>query len=233
MLDPGEQAWLDRHVTGDVDHLLLATSLPFLLAGGAHHAEAFSEALADGAWGGPGRRAGELLRRNGDMEHWAAFQDSFLAVAEMVLAAARGERGRPPATITFLSGDVHHSYLAEARPSPADLAARGPVRSRILQAVCSPIRNPMGRLWRVAMVAGAYGVAPVIGRLMTRSARLPDPPLTWRLTGGPWFENFLATLEVTGAQGRDLRLWWATGEIVDDPARPRLRTVADETVRCG
>ena len=45
--------------SGGVDHLLVGTSLPFLLAPGLHHVEAFSEALAQGAWG----EAGGAVRR--------------------------------------------------------------------------------------------------------------------------------------------------------------------------
>ena len=51
ILDDDELAWLDDQMRGDFDHLLVGTSLPFLLAPGLHHAEAFSEAIAQGAWG--------------------------------------------------------------------------------------------------------------------------------------------------------------------------------------
>ena len=61
MLDEGEMAWLDTQLTGDVDHLFIGTSLPFLLPPGLQHLEAFSEALTDGAWGRAGRRIGETL----------------------------------------------------------------------------------------------------------------------------------------------------------------------------
>ena len=81
LLDPDEAAWLDEQLRGDVDHLLIGTSLPFLLARGLHHLEAFSEALAGGAWGERGGRAGERLRTLVDLEHWAAFQKSFQEVA--------------------------------------------------------------------------------------------------------------------------------------------------------
>ena len=55
MLDDEELAWVDEHLQGDVDHLLVGTSLPFLLAPGLHHIESFSESIAEGAWGRPGK----------------------------------------------------------------------------------------------------------------------------------------------------------------------------------
>ncbi len=51
ILDDAEMAWLDEQMQGGFDHLLIGTSLPFLLAPGLHHAEAFNEAIAEGAWG--------------------------------------------------------------------------------------------------------------------------------------------------------------------------------------
>ena len=44
MLDPDELAWLDAQLTGEVDHLLIGTSLPFLLPPGLHDLEAIDEA---------------------------------------------------------------------------------------------------------------------------------------------------------------------------------------------
>jgi hypothetical protein len=227
LLDDDEMAWLDEQLRGDVDHLLVGTSLPFLLAPGLHHVEAFSEALVGGAWGERLSRVGEKLRRTVDLEHWAAFQDAFQQVARMTLEVARGERGAAPRTVTFLSGDVHHSYVSEAVPAGAGAGA--PLQSRIVQAVCSPIRNPLSRKWRYATAAASYGVAGPLGAVVGRSAKVPDAPLRWRLVRGPWFDNNIATLEVT-ASGL-LRMWWATGTVHDgDHDRPRLDLVADVTV---
>ncbi|MCW2814420.1 MAG: glycoside hydrolase [Nocardioides sp.] len=222
LLDPDELAWVDEQLRGDVDHLLVATSLPFLLAPGLHYVEAFSEALAGGGWGQRLRGFGEKVRQTVDLEHWAAFQAGFSAVAAMVLEVGRGERGRAPATITFLSGDVHHSYLSAVRPLPG-------VHSRIMQAVCSPIRNPLPRKMRFATAALSYGVAGPLGHVVARSAKVPDAPFEWRLVEGPWFDNNLATLEV---HGDALRLWWATGKLKrgEDVYRPRLVRVADVKV---
>ena len=58
-------------------------------------------------------RVGEWMRRTADLDHWAAFGDSFERLLGLVARAAAGEFGTPPASIMMLSGDVHHAYLAE------------------------------------------------------------------------------------------------------------------------
>ena len=221
LLDDDELAWLDGQLQGDVGHLLIASSLPFLLAPGLHHLEAFSEALTGGAFGQAVTGPGEVLRRAVDLEHWAAFQRSFRAVADMVLEVARGQRGRAPHTVTFLGGDVHHSYVAEVDQVRANEPR---LTSRIVQAVCSPIRNPLNVQMRFATAVLAYGVAGPVGRMASRSARVPDPPFRWSFVKGPWFDNNIAVLEDAG---ESLRLWWDTGVVVDGRHdRPHLERVA-------
>ena len=51
------------HLEGDFDHLLIATSDPFLLAPGLHHMRALGRGAVRGGLGRPRRRAGEELRR--------------------------------------------------------------------------------------------------------------------------------------------------------------------------
>ena len=220
ILDEGEMAWLDEKMQGGFDHLLVGTSLPFLLAPGLHHGEALSEALAQGAWGKTVARVGETLRQAADMEHWAAFQQGFRDVAAIVLEVAAGERGRAPRTITFLSGDVHHSYVARARPSSR---TGRQVSSEIVQAVCSPIRNPLPRVMHAVTSGAARKPVGRVARVLSRLAKVPAPPLQWRLSHGPWYDNNLAILELRNS---GLRLWWTAGEVVDRPDRPVLRRVA-------
>ena len=227
ILDPTEMGWLDERMQGGVEHLLVGTSLPFLLAPGLHHAEALSEGLCGGAWGRRGARLGERLRQVIDLEHWAAFQEGFRRVAEMTLEVAAGRRGSAPETITFLSGDVHHSYVSSAWPDPEVTDLR--IHSRVVQAVCSPIRNPLpAGMQRVT----TWGTRRWLGRAvrrLARAARVPASPLAWRIDRGPWYDNNLAVLEVRPGEG--LRLTWLAGDIegraTDEPV---LRTVAEVDV---
>jgi hypothetical protein len=182
-----------------------------------HHLEAWSEAVGNGAWGRRAARMGEKLRQGVDLEHWGAFQEAFQAVAAMATEVADGRRGRAPQTVTFLSGDVHHSYVSEVeRPGWAG-------SSRIVQAVCSPIRNPLPIKMRFATAALAYAVAGPVGKLVARSAKVPDAPFGWHNLIGPWFDNNIALLE-----DRDdgLFLAWYTGVVDgDDHTNPRLETI--------
>ncbi|MDN5716893.1 MAG: alkaline phosphatase family protein [Janibacter sp.] len=219
MLDDDELAWLGDQMTGDLDHLFIGTSVPFLLPPGLHDAEAISESLASAHRSGPVRRGTEALRQIVDLEHWGAFQSGFVEVFELVMAVARGERGHPPATVTFLSGDVHHSYVAEV----TDPASHG-ARSRVVQAVCSPIRNPMPRGIRVLMSQMAKGLVRPMRWLAVRTKGVPHLRYPWRLTQGPWFDNNLAVAEVHDGH---LTLRWVTGDVVDgDDDHPRLRVVS-------
>ncbi|RAY13577.1 alkaline phosphatase family protein [Actinomadura craniellae] len=205
MFDEPEQRWLDERCTGDVDHLLIASSLPYLLPRAIHHGEAWNEALANGAWGRRAARFGEKLRQFADLEHWAAFDGSFRRLAEDVLAVSRGERGAAPASIAFLSGDVHYSYLARV--------TRGAGRTPISQVVCSPLRNPLiGKFRWANIIACVRGPAP-LARAVAALARAPRPPLNWRVTDGPWFDNAIATVEIEGrtAAVRWERVTGATG----------------------
>lgn len=219
LLDDEELAWLDEKLRGGFRHVFVATSLPFLLPMGLHHVEAWDEAIAQGAWGKPPAWIGERLRQAVDLEHWAAFQNTFQAVARMVTEVADGERGPAPQTVTFLSGDVHFSYLAEVEREGG---------SRILQTVCSPVRNPLPRFLRWFAVVMSYGAATPVGAWAARSVKVPDAPFRWHTVKGPWFDNNLALLQ-EGADG--LHLTWHTGKVDgDDELHPRLEEVASVTV---
>jgi hypothetical protein len=194
MVDEDEWRWIAEHATGGFDHLLIATSLPFLLGRGMHYVEAWSEAVAGGAWGRLAARLAERARRGVDLEHWAAFQRSFEALGELQRAVGAGERGEAPASIVTLSGDVHHAYLFEV-----GFPRGSGVRSAVWQAVCSPYRNPLDSREKRVIRLGMSRPIAVIARLLARAAGVPDPKFDWRLTGGgPWFDNQVAILTANG-----------------------------------
>jgi PhoD-like phosphatase len=220
MVDAGEWDWFAEHATGGFDHLLIGTSLPFLLAPGMHHLEAWNEAVCAGAWGDTAAAAGEWVRRNLDLEHWAAFGVSFTRLAGLQRAVGAGERGTPPASIVSLSGDVHHAYLCEV-----GFPRGSGVQSAVWQAVCSPFRNPLERHQRRVVRLACSRTFAAATRALARSAGVADPDLRWRLQGGPWFDNQLATLTIEGRR-LDLRIEKALrqgrGERLETVLRRRL-----------
>ena len=134
-----------------------------------HYAEAWSEAVAGGAWGPVAANAAEKMRRAADMEHWPAFQESFARLVELFRAIGTGERGDPPASIVALSGDVHHAYLAEVG------YPRGTgMRSNVWQAVCSPYRNPLEKERDQIRFGWSRGFE-LITRTLARLAGVRDP----------------------------------------------------------
>ncbi|MEJ3750325.1 alkaline phosphatase D family protein [Actinomycetes bacterium KLBMP 9797] len=190
MLDPAEWAWFDELATGDLDHLVIGSSLPVLLPTGLHQLESWNEAVCDGAWGPRAARLGEKIRQAIDLEHWAAFRASFDELADTVLKVVSGRRGAPPASVLFVSGDVHYSYLAKAMlPRTA---------TSVYQIVCSPIRNPLARTVRLLNGIASFAGAGVVGRALARTAGVPKPRFGWRIPRGPFFHNSLGTLDLTG-----------------------------------
>ncbi len=229
MLDEDESAWLDTQLTGNLDHLVVASTLPYLLPAGVHHLEAWNEAMCAGKWGGVLRGPSEKLRQAVDLEHWSAFQRSFKAVADAVVRVASGQRGRAPASVLFLGGDVHFSYLARARPRENDASA-DTSGTTIAQLVSSPLRNKLpsilGKLLRVA-------ASPAVGAMVSGVARLAGvrrPAVTWRMSEGPWYGNVLATLTL---DGRHAEVTWDQADPPDtqhsaaeSTSRPQLRELS-------
>jgi hypothetical protein len=190
MVDPRELRWITEHATGGVRHLLLGTSVPLFLTPALHDLEAWNEAVCDGAWGRAAAWLGEKVRQGADLEHWAAFGESFEEMCDLIREVGTGRRGEAPATIVALSGDVHHAYLAEvAYPRGTNM------RSQVWQAVCSPFRNPLGKAERRMMRTAAKPVGSIVTRLLARTAGVGPPPVRWRYAHKePWFDNQVASL---------------------------------------
>jgi hypothetical protein len=193
MFDEQTWEWVVDHASGDFDHLLIATTVPFLLSPGFHHLEAWNERLCDGAWGGLPARGSEKLRRAVDFDHWAAFQSSFQQLRELLEEVGSGKRGKPPASIVVLSGDVHHAFLCQVGFKP-----EAKVQSAVYQAVCSPYRNPLDARERKVVSAGFSPTFTKLARALARASGAPAPGIGWRLLQGPHFDNQVGTLRLDG-----------------------------------
>jgi hypothetical protein len=207
MADEGEWQWLTESVSGDWEHVVIATSVPPLLPRGIHSLEAWTERLADGAWGRLAARFGERLRRAVDLEHWPAFGVSFARLERLLTELAGGRyaaHGDPPASVTVISGDVHHSYLA-AVDLPALASQQGPDqerprRSAVHEAVCSPFHQAMSPGMRFAQRLASTWASGQAGTIAATLAGARVPGMSWRITAGPWFQNMIAVLEFDGPE---------------------------------
>ena len=160
-------------------------------AQGMHFLEAWSEAVCDGAWGGPAARLGERLRRAADLEHWAAFGESFERLTTRLREVGAGRHGAGPGVDRGAVGrrPPRVPRRGGVPPRGAGRAARSGRRSARRCATRS-----------TGASGGRSGSAPP--RPVTRSrARWPGPPaspdpdLRWRMVEGPVFDNQVATLE--------------------------------------
>ena len=211
MLDEDEWEWIEEHATGGFDHLLLATSLPWLLSPAMHHLEAWNEAVCGGAWGAAAAKAGEKAapgRSTSSTGPRSTSRSSGWPSSSAPVGA--GERGEPPASIVTLSGDVHHAYLSEV----AFRRGSG-VRSAVYQAVCSPMRNPLDAK-RAARDQGDVTTRPVLAvtRALARAAGVPDPSVRWRMVDdGPVVRQpggHAARSTAAGSTCRSRRRWRRT-----------------------
>jgi phosphodiesterase/alkaline phosphatase D-like protein len=214
MLGADEARWVeDQLSTSDGDeHVLVATSLPWLLPRAVHDLESWDEALCAGSRGRRMARFGEKMREAADLEHWAAFRASFDWLAGVLEKVARGSAA--PATVCVLSGDVHHQYIAQAHwPSTVD--------SRVYQIVVSPVHHTVPLSQRVVFRVGWSRLLGRLTRALGHWDDVPDLPLTWTKKAGPYFGNALGQLLLDG-RSAEFTLWRA---VSDADRADRLDTV--------
>ena len=217
MVDEQEWRFIVDHATeGGFNHLILATTLPVLMPPALHWLEAWDEAIAEGAWGRRWAKIGEKIRQGLDLEHWSAFHDSFLGLVDLVREVGSGKHGEPPASIVFLSGDIHNAYVARAAFRPEDRMV-----SPVWQGVCSPLRNPLDRRERLLFRIAASRPAGSLTKALAHRAGVKDAPIRGRLEKTPSFDNQISTMDWEGPWA-ELTLERATP---GEPQRPRLEKV--------
>ncbi|MBB5872207.1 hypothetical protein F4553_005641 [Allocatelliglobosispora scoriae] len=175
MLAPQDWEWFEAEAERPSAHLVIACSLPWLLAPMVHHGEGAWERICD-RW----PRA-EGIRRYFDLEHWAALGDSFRDLTALIRRLADGER-----SVIVLGGDVHHSYVART-----DLP-------RVVQVVCSGFRNRLDGPQRHLLRIGWWRPLGSLAGFVARLVGAHPPELSWWATGRPWFGNAIGTLATSG-----------------------------------
>ncbi|SDH11973.1 Phosphodiesterase/alkaline phosphatase D [Lentzea fradiae] len=198
MVSDAEFEWIERNAEGDFDHLLIGSSLPWLMPHALSHLQSINEVGArKPGWQG---KAAEKIRQAVDLEHWPAFRESFDRLSRMIEKAANTDT----ATVCVLSGDVHHSYVAVA-----DFPR--PTKALVTQLVCSPVHNePPGVLVPAFRLSWSRAAGWVF-RKLANAVGVPKDLMSWRKTSGPHFGNSVALLDFDGHNAR-YRLLSATGE---------------------
>ncbi len=220
IVDDVEFDWVEaavrRAVEDGVEHVVIGTSLPWLLPHAVHDIERWNETISVRHHGRPLGRLMEKFRQAADLEHWAAFGQSFERLGATLLAAGRGEYGTPPATALVLSGDVHHAYAAE-------LVCPGDVDTRVHQLTVSPLHNAAPHAIEIGFKVGWSRPARALTGLLRRLGRVEPSELAWRKQSGPFFGNELGELVL---HDRDARfLLWATSR--NEDSTPRFTQVLD------
>ncbi len=227
MVGEREFRWLEAQVDEgleDVEHLVLGSSLPWLLP----HAIGDLQTVNELAANRPGRRGAlaEKLRQAADLEHWAAFLKSFVRLTELITRAAVHPGG--PATVTVLSGDVHHSYAALAdlvdpgKAGTADEPTGDSTTAVVHQLVCSPVHNDVPAFIKPVFRLGwSPRLAPVTRRWARRHGS-PPLPVSWRKVCGPLFGNTIATLLIRGREAEVLFEQPTASSALDEVGRMSL-----------
>jgi phosphodiesterase/alkaline phosphatase D-like protein len=191
MLGDAEFDWIEQQVEapGRVDHLVLGTSVPWLMPHAIGELETVNEiAAARTGWRG---RLGEAIRQAADLEHWAGFRHSFDRLTAMIDKAA----ARDVTTVSVLSGDVHHSYAARAH-LPGE--TRGERRAPVHQLTCSPVHNKLDWYIRPGFRAAWSRLARWTTERWALHNGAAPKPVTWERTAGPFFGNTIATVDIDG-----------------------------------
>lgn len=204
-LDPGDRRVMDglewqwtreACLDADVDHLVIGSSLPAFMLPALHNVEGWNEAIAQDRQNRPlMARVGEWIRLTVDLEHWAAFRNSFDDLVGLLTEVAAGKGRSTPASILILGGDVHCSYLEEVELTSPEVAGSP---TRVHQLVMSPFRNPLEEAIRMVNRMSMRPGVDRATRALARAAGVREPEVRWRVTDGVWFDNGVMTLVLRG-----------------------------------
>jgi hypothetical protein len=142
-------------------------------------------------------------------------------VVELVREVGSGRHGEAPASIVFLSGDVHNAYLERGAFRPAD-----GMRSAVWQGVCSPFRNPLDTHERLIVKLASSRPVGVLTKALAKRAGVREPEMRWKMDCAPAFDNQIATLDWEGTKATMTLEKSEPG----NPLEPRLTTTFERAL---
>lgn len=184
MVSDSEFEWIEEHADGQYDHLLIGSSLPWLMPHAISHIQSMNEvACRRPGWRG---RFAEWFRQLADLEHWPAFRASSDRLTRLIKRIAQND----VSTVCVLSGDVHHVYAAKA-------SFPEPVNAQVYQLTCSPVHNKVELAMRPFFTLAWWRPLAAIFRwLAFRSPHIEPMPVNWEKVSGPFFGNAIAALRI-------------------------------------
>ena len=201
IVDDEEWDWIAEHARGDFDHLLIGTSVPFLLSPGLHHLEAVERGGLRrrlGTAGRAARREAAPRTRLRPLGRLPALLPSCSRSCSSESAAASAASRRPRSSSSPATSTTPTSPRSRF---PRGSGVQSAVYQARLLALPQPARQP-----RAAHDRGSRSARPGTRARPRRSrapAGAPDPGIRWRFREGPYFDNQVATLTLDGRERDD------------------------------
>ena len=190
ILDDAEWEWLERHLEGDFDHLLIATSDPVVLAPGAPSRRALGRGDRRRGLGPAAARSwGSGFAAPPTSTTGPRSATSFERLMGL-LARAGGGRVRPGAGLDHVAIRRRPPRLSgRARVSRDATGSRAASGRRSARRTATRSRAASARRSKL----GDSAARRAIFRGLARLAGVAREPVRWRLVEGPFYDNQVAT----------------------------------------
>ena len=190
---PDEHEWrrAQTQLCGDFDHLLVVSTLPVLVSPALHYLDARTRRCATARGGNLAARIGEKIRRAIDLQHWAAFQDSFhrlFPLEELASGSAGASSGlNRPARRRHPPGVRGRGRVPRCgRRDKPRLGGLLPVPAPTLKARTERSGSQRSRALRR------------LTQRMAHAAGVRDPTVRWRAFQEPTLDNQVAWVRLDG-----------------------------------
>ena len=201
MVSEAEFAWIEEQVAGDYDHLLIGTSLPWLLPRALHDLESWDERARRPA--PRGRRARRASPRScAAPPTWSTGRRSGPPSTASPTCSRRSDAATTPART---AGRRPRSACCPATcttPTPRRPHYREPLASKVYQLTCSPLHNYVPGFMKVTFrISWSRLTERSVRFLLGRVSKVPPMTLEWERLCGPYFGDQIATLTMDGRVG--------------------------------